>query len=102
MNNKLNVSNGECLSFKNVEYNEIKKKEKQEIDRTYPVDGNIVKFVKHNKTITHKNLILKVLGALSNFSIKEEFIEKRINSLLEREIIFKSKTEPNSYIYTEQ
>ena len=102
LNNKLNVSNGECLSFKNVEYNEIKKKEKQEIDRTYPVDGNIVKFVKHNKTITHKNLILKVLGALSNFSIKEEFIEKRINSLLEREIIFKSKTEPNSYIYTEQ
>jgi len=102
LNNKLNVANGQIVSFTNVEESEIKKKEKQEIDRTYPVDGNIVKFVKQEKTITHKNLILKVLGALSNFSIKEDFIEKRINSLLEREIIFKSKTDENSYVYSEQ
>jgi hypothetical protein len=102
LNNKLNVTNGQVVSFTNVEESEIKKKEKQEIDRTYPVDGNIVKFVKQEKTITHKNLILKVLGALSNFSIKEDFIEKRISSLLEREIIFKSKTDENSYVYSEQ
>ena len=85
LNIKLNVAKGQTLSFTNVEDSEIKKKEKQEIDRTYPVDGNIVKIVKQEKTIPHKNLILKVLGALSNFSIKEEFIEKRINALLERE-----------------
>ena len=102
LNNKLNVTNGQIVSFTNVEESEIKKKEKQEIDRTYPVDGNIVKFVKQEKTITHKNLILKVLGALSNFSIKEDFIEKRISSLLEREIIFKSKTDENSYVYSEE
>jgi hypothetical protein len=102
LNNKLNVTNGQVVSFTNVEESEIKKKEKQEIDRTYPVDGNIVKFVKQEKTITHKNLILKVLGALSNFSIKEDFIEKRISSLLEREIIFKSKTDENSYVYSEE
>ena len=101
LNNQLNVSNGQCLSFKSSEDTEIKKKEKQEIDRTYPVDGNIVKIVKQEKNITHKNLILKVLGALSNFSIKEEFIEKRISSLLEREIIFKNKKDPNVYIYNE-
>ena len=101
LNNQLNVSNGQCLSFKSSEDTEIKKKEKQEIDRTYPVDGNIVKIVKQEKNITHKNLILKVLGALSNFSIKEEFIEKRISSLLEREIIFKNKQDPNVYIYNE-
>ena len=101
LNNKLIVKNGQCLSFKCIEDNEIKKKEKQEIDRTYPVDGTIVKFVKQEKSISHNNLILKVLGALSNFSIKEEFVEKRINSLIEREIIFKSKQDPNVYIYNE-
>ena len=102
LNNQLNVSNGQCLSFNMVEESEIKKKERQEVDRTYPVDGTIVKIVKHEKIITHKNLILKVLGALSNFNIKEEFIEKRINSLIEREIIFKDKKDPNSYVYNEQ
>ena len=102
LNNKLNNSNGQCLYFNMVEDNEIKKKERQEVDRTYPVDGTIVKIVKQEKLITHKNLILKVLGALSNFSIKEEFIEKRINSLIEREIIFKDKKDPNSYVYNEQ
>ena len=102
LNCDLDVQNGECLVFRTVEENEIKKKEKQEIDRTYPVDGTIVKTVKDNKTIMHKNLILKVLDALCNFSIKEEFIEKRINSLIEREIIFKSKQDPNLYVYNEQ
>ena len=102
LNCDLDVQNGECLVFHTVEENEIKKKEKQEIDRTYPVDGTIVKTVKDNKTIMNKNLILKVLDALSNFSIKEEFIEKRINSLIEREIIFKSKQDPNLYVYNEQ
>ena len=96
------MKNGDYLVFKTFEENEIKKKERQEIDRTYPVDGTIVKTVKDNKTIAHKNLILKVLGALCNFSIKEEFIEKRINALLEREIIFKSKQDPNMYVYNEQ
>ena len=84
-----------------MEDSEIKKKEKVEVDRTYPVDGTIVKTVKQEKIISHKNLILKVLGALSNFSIKEEFIEKRIASLLEREIIFKDKKDENSYVYNE-
>ena len=102
LNCGLDVKIGECLVFHTVEENEIKKKEKQEIDRTYPVDGTIVKTVKDNKTIMHKNLILKVLDALCNFSIKEEFIEKRINSLIEREIIFKSKQDPNLYVYNEQ
>ena len=102
LNCDLDVQSGECLVFHTVEENEIKKKEKQEIDRTYPVDGTIVKTVKDNKTIMHKNLILKVLDALCNFSIKEEFIEKRINSLIEREIIFKSKQDPNLYVYNEQ
>ena len=102
LNCDLNVKNGECLVFHTVEEGEIKKKEKQEIDRTYPVDGTIVKTVKDNKSIAHKNLILKVLDALCNFSIKEEFIEKRINSLIEREIIFKSKQDPNLYVYNEQ
>ena len=102
LNCDLNVKNGECLVFHIVEEFEIKKKEKQEIDRTYPVDGTIVKTVKDNKSIAHKNLILKVLDALCNFSIKEEFIEKRINSLIEREIIFKSKQDPNLYVYNEQ
>ena len=102
LNNKLNVTNGQCLSFKIVDDNEIKKKEKQEVDRTYPVDGTIVKIVKHEKKIPHQKLILKVLEALSNFSIKEEFIEKRINSLIEREIIFKDKKDENSYVYNEQ
>ena len=102
LNCDLIVKKGDCIEFKNLEENEIKKKEKQEIDRTYPVDGTIVKTVKESKSIAHKNLILKVLGALCNFSIKEEFIEKRINSLLEREIIFKSKQDPNIYIYNEQ
>ena len=102
LNCDLIVKKGDLITFKSMEENEIKKKEKQEIDRTYPVDGTIVKTVKENKTIAHKNLILKVLGALCNFSIKEEFIEKRMNSLLEREIIFKSKQDPNLYIYNEQ
>ena len=102
LNCNLKVKNGELIVFKTAEENEIKKKERQEIDRTYPVDGTIVKTVKDNKTIAHKNLILKVLGALCNFSIKEEFIEKRINALLEREIIFKSKQDPNMYVYNEQ
>ena len=102
LNCDLTVKKGDCLVFKTLEENEIKKKEKQEIDRTYPVDGTIVKTVKESKSIAHKNLILKVLGALCNFSIKEEFIEKRINSLIEREIIFKSKQDPNLYIYNEQ
>ena len=101
LNDKLVVTNGQCLSFNNIEEIEIKKKEKQEIDRTYPVEGKIVQLLKQEKSISHKNLILKVLGALSNFSIKEEFIEKRINSLIERGIIFRSKQDPNIYIYSE-
>ena len=102
LNNKLNIQNGQCLVFNVMEDSEIKKKEKVEVDRTYPVDGTIVKTVKNEKLISHKNLILKVMGALSNFSIKEEFIEKRISSLLEREIIFKDKKVENSYVYNEQ
>ena len=102
LNNKQKLQSGQCLVFNLLEDSEIKKKEKVEVDRTYPVDGTIVKTVKNAKTITHKNLILKVLGALSNFSIKEEFIEKRISSLLEREIIFKDKKDENSYVYNEQ
>ena len=102
LNSNFKANNGDYLTYETLEENEIKKKEKQEIDRTYPVDGTIVKTVKESKTIEHKNLILKVLGSLYNFNIKEEFIEKRINSLLEREIIFKSKQDPNSYIYNEQ
>ena len=105
LNNKLNVQNGECLSFKMLEDSEIKKKERQEIDRSLPVDGTIVKIVKQvekGQNINHKNLILKVLTALSNFSIKEEFVEKRINSLIEREIIFKDPKDPNSYVYNKQ
>ena len=102
LNCDFKVNNGDYLTYETLEENEVKKKERQEIDRTYPVDGTIVKTVKDNKIIEHKNLILKVLGALYNFNIKEEFIEKRISSLLEREIIFKSKQDPNSYIYNEQ
>ena len=73
---------------------------KEDLSTIFKID----KIVKQKKTFNylHGNLILKVLDALSNFSIKEEFIEKRINSLLEREIIFRNKQDPNSYIYNEQ
>ena len=79
----------------------IKKKEKQEVDRSYCVDAHIVKIIKSNQNISHTELIMKVINALYNFNVGDDFIVKRINNLLEREIIFKSKSDENCYVYGE-
>ena len=49
--------NDSVESFKTLEESEIKKKERQEIDRTYPVDGTIVKTEKQ-KSIEVKEIRL--------------------------------------------
>ena len=81
LNCDLIVKKGDCVIFKAEEENEIKKKEKQEIDRTYPVDGTIVKTVKDNKSIAHKNLGDKLV----KYEIKEGGNNMYINQKLEDE-----------------
>ena len=102
LNKNFKATQNQCITFKMITENEIKKKEKQVVDRTYPVDGWIVKTVKQCAPISQQNLVIKVLSSLSSFTIPESFIIKRIESLVEREIIFKNKKDPNLYDYGEQ
>lgn len=78
---------------------EIIKKEKIEDDRSMAIDGTIVRLMKAQKQLSHNELVRLVLEHLDKFKIQIATIKKRIDSLIEKEMIIRDKNDPNIYIY---
>ena len=77
------------------------RKEHIEEDRSMAIDGMIVKILKSKKKMEYKEVINYILTNLERFRVKVESIKKRINSLIERELIGRDKNDANilTYIY---
>ena len=77
------------------------RKEYIEEDRSMAIDGMIVKILKSKKKMEYKEVINYILTNLERFRVKVESIKKRINSLIERELIGRDKNDANilTYIY---
>ena len=77
------------------------RKEHIEEDRSMAIDGMIVKILKAKKKMEFNEVINYILTNLERFRVKVESIKKRINSLIERELIGRDKNDANilTYIY---
>jgi hypothetical protein len=77
------------------------RKEYIEEDRSMAIDGMIVKILKSKKKMEFNEVINYILTNLERFRVKVESIKKRINSLIERELIGRDKNDANilTYIY---
>ena len=75
------------------------RKEYIEEDRSMAIDGMIVKILKSKKKMEYNEVINYILSNLERFKVKVESIKKRINSLIERELIGRDKNDANILIY---
>ena len=73
-----NFSTGEkIINYANVRRNEgFIRKEKISGERSSAIEANIVKIMKHHKTLNHHDLVEKVLKALEMFKINISVREK--------------------------
>ena len=78
---------------------EIVKKEKIEDDRSMAIDGTIIRIMKSKQKLEHNELIKMVLESLDRFKVKIGTIKKRIDSLINKEMISRDKDDPNIYVY---
>ena len=78
---------------------EIVKKEKIEDDRSMAIDGTIIRIMKSKQKLEHNELIKMVLESLDRFKVKIRTIKKRIDSLINKEMISRDKDDPNIYVY---
>lgn len=67
-------------------------------DRQYQIDAAVVRIMKTRKTLSHANLIAQLFTQLK-FPAKTQDLKKRIESLIDREYMERSKTDPNTYNY---
>eukprot|EP00741_Cyanophora_paradoxa_P010023 tig00000157_g9709.t1 len=91
-----------------IKINSIQMKETQEEsastnervfqDRQYQVDAAIVRIMKARKTLAHNQLLTELLPQLK-FPVKPADCKKRIESLIEREYLERSKDNPQVYNY---
>ena len=75
------------------------RKEYIEEDRSMAIDGMIVKILKSKKKMEYNEVINYILSNLERFKVKVESIKKRINSLIERELIGRDKNDANILVY---
>jgi len=69
-------------------------------DRKHQIEASIVRIMKAKKTMEHSNLIGEVSRQLSSrFPPNPIIIKKRIESLIEREYIERSKNDRKIYHY---
>jgi cullin-4 len=91
-----------------VKINQIQMKEtKQEVDATnervaqdrqYQMDAALVRIMKSRKTLTQQALLAELFAQL-RFSAKAADVNKRIESLIEREYMERDEGEPNTFHY---
>lgn len=72
---------------------------KVEEDRSIAIDARIVRIMKARKTLHHQQLLSEVLAQLSFFNPNPRQIKKRIESLIEREYLERSKDNNSVYNY---
>jgi len=75
-------------------------REKVEEDRKHQIEASIVRIMKARKTMDHSNLVSEVLKQLqSRFVPNPIIVKKRIESLIEREYLEKTKQDRKVYNY---
>ncbi|KAF2077580.1 hypothetical protein CYY_001121 [Polysphondylium violaceum] len=75
-------------------------REKVEEDRKHQIEASIVRIMKARKTMDHSNLVSEVLKQLqSRFVPNPIIVKKRIESLIEREYLERSKQDRKIYNY---
>jgi hypothetical protein len=79
---------------------EVIKKEKIEDDRSFAIEATIVRVMKSAQRMHHNELINKVLNQLENFKVKIHMIKKKIDNLIERDIIQRDLEDSNYYLYS--
>ncbi|EFA79173.1 cullin C [Heterostelium album PN500] len=75
-------------------------RQKVDEDRKHQIEASIVRIMKARKTMDHSNLISEVIKQLqSRFVPNPIIVKKRIESLIEREYLERSKQDRKQYIY---
>jgi len=75
-------------------------RQKVDEDRKHHIEAAIVRIMKSRKTMEHSTLILEVTKQLmTRFKPEPQIIKKRIESLIEREYLERSKTDRKIYQY---
>jgi len=75
-------------------------RQKVDEDRKHQIEAAVVRIMKSRKTMEHSNLISEVTKQLhSRFMPNPMIIKKRIESLIEREYLERSKTDRKVYHY---
>ena len=69
------------------------------IDRGIAIEAAIVRIMKARKTLQHQQLIAEVLSQLAFFKPNPRVIKKRIEALIDREYLERSKDNNNQYNY---
>ena len=71
-----------------------------EEDRRHLVEASIVRIMKTRKTLEHNHLIAEVVKQLSSrFNPTPQMVKKRIESLIEREYLERSRNDRRIYLY---
>ena len=71
-----------------------------EEDRRHLVEASVVRIMKTRKTLEHNHLIAEVVKQLSSrFNPTPHMVKKRIESLIEREYLERSRTDRRVYFY---
>lgn len=79
---------------------EAHNRDKVDEDRSVAVEAAVVRIMKSRKTLSHTELVMEVLNQLSLFKPTPRVIKNKIESLIEREFLERSPTNPQEYIYT--
>jgi len=79
---------------------QVETKSKVEDDRKHQIEAAIVRVMKSRNVLQHNNLITEVIKQLSGrFTPNTQFIKKRIESLIERDFLERSKDDMRQYHY---
>lgn len=96
------TSNGNSGSGNSVENEEERIRTLEKIDeaRKHQTEAAIVRIMKSRKMMDHSSLVAEVIDQLkSRFSPSPVLVKKRIESLIEREYLDRSKDDIKKYIY---
>mmetsp|Transcript_6080 Transcript_6080/g.16571 ORF Transcript_6080/g.16571 Transcript_6080/m.16571 type:complete len:240 (-) Transcript_6080:243-962(-) len=72
---------------------------KVEEDRSIAIEAAIVRIMKARKTLQHQQLLSEVLAQLAFFNPNPRVVKKRIEALIEREYLERSKDNAHVYNY---
>jgi len=89
-----------AVAQKETPTEEKETRQKVDEDRKHQIEAAIVRIMKSRKNMDHANLCLEVTKQLSSrFMPNPQVIKKRIESLIEREYLERSKTDRKTYHY---